>query len=425
MLDRRLAVTLLALALAAPVLVRAGEPQLRPTADGDGKVHRHSLTDIPDMSKAVPASQIGKLPKTSDRYRALQTQAEKVQPKVEKAKSQSASLKSEADALRTRLVATAARVEGLEDEKTRLDGEIAALSARERELSASFAHNRVAVAHLLGILERTQHDMPPVLVLSAADALTAARRTMILGASLPRVYGAAADLARRLEALHQTRVELTARRNDSARNAANLTVARGQLDQLLAKKQAEADIAAEHYETLAAKFAVIAQQASDLGQLLAKVAAARADPAALSAESLALGPHLAFVPRADALQRPVAGHVTGGGASVAGGARAPGATFTAPSGGRVVAPAEAKVLFAGPYHRSGQVLILELGDGYDLVLAGLGAVNVRAGDGVLAGEPLGTMPAGSGSDPLYVELRHGEKAMSPLPWLETGLRKGG
>ena len=62
-------------------------------------------------------------------------------------------------------------------------------------------------------------------------------------------------------------------------------------------------------------------------------------------------------------------------------------------GAQVIAPADGKVLFAGPYHKTGQVLILEITTGYDLVLAGLGRVTVRPNDELLAGEPVGTMPA--------------------------------
>jgi septal ring factor EnvC (AmiA/AmiB activator) len=59
----------------------------------------------------------------------------------------------------------------------------------------------------------------------------------------------------------------------------------------------------------------------------------------------------------------------------------------------VIAPADGKVLYAGPYHKQGQVLILEITTGYDIVLAGLGSVTVRLGDELLAGEPVGIMPA--------------------------------
>lgn len=391
-------------------------------AASDHAARHDSLTDIPDMSKAVPVSRFSTLPSSESRYKALKGQVDKVQPKLEKARTVSAQLEQQAAGLKERLVATAAKVQQLEAEKAALDQRIVQLSARKQQLTASFASQRVAVTKLLALLERLQHDAPPVLAISAQDALASARQNMLLGASLPRVYGAAAALARQLDALHRTQAELIRRRAQSVVTTTALRQARAHLDQLLATKQAEADTAAKRYATLASRYAVIARQAEDLGQLLNKVAMLRAD-AGRDPAGAAAGPGLAFTPRPGALQRPVVGRIVPGGMDGVGGARAPGLTFLSAAGAEVVAPADARILFAGAYHRTGQVLILELGDGYDLVLAGLGKVSVRVGDGVLAGEPLGTMPSGQEHDPLYVELRHGMRAMSPLPWLESGFRK--
>ncbi len=389
---------------------------------GSGK--RPSLTDIPDMSKAVPASQIGKLPTTEERYRVLKQQVDTAKPHVEHAKKTSDTLKAEAAQLRRELIETAARVQQLEQEKITLDAQIAALSVREKSLSASFAHDRVAVSHLLGLLERLQHDMPPVLALTADDALNASRSAMLLGASLPRVYGAAARLAKRLDALRQTRTQLVVRRAESARNAVQLSAARGHLDQLLATKQAQADTAAARYAKLEAKFSIIAKQATDLGQLLQKVAALRAEHTAGQAV-VAIGGGDSGEARLSrgALRPPVIGRLTKGGIAGVGGAGAPGVTFLTQAGAQVVAPADSKVLFAGPYHKTGSVLILEMAGGYDLVLAGLGRVDVSVGDRVLAGEPLGTLPWTGKETQLYFEVRHRGKGMSPAPWLGTGLRK--
>ncbi len=373
-----------------------------------------------DMSHAVPADQAGKLPTTEEQYRALKEKIEQTKPGVETAKTKSEALKAEAQSLRQRLIDTANRVQNLEEEKGRLDGEIASLSSRETVMAANFSHDRVRVARLLAILERLQHDMPPVIAYRPDDALSSARGAMILGASLPRIYGAAATLAKNLDALRQTRTQLIARRAEGVKNAAALANARTDLDQLLAMKEAAAQEASADYGKLQASLDAIADQADDLGQLLAKVAALRAAPqgqnivvvAAQGAEKTgALG-------RA-ALSRPVVGRIEKGGL---GGGKAPGVSFLTSPGAQVVAPADGRVLFAGRYHKTGQVLILEMNGGYDLVLAGLGRVDVRSGDQLLAGEPVGNMPQGGGTK-LYFELRHNGKGQSPAPWLQADLRK--
>ncbi len=373
-----------------------------------------------DLTGAVPADKANTLPTTEEQYRALRQKAEEQKPAVESAKSKSEALKAEAENLRNRLIQTAARVQHLEAEKARLDGEIAKLSAREKKLAESFSHDRVKVARLLAILERLQHDMPPVIAYRADDALAAAHGAMLLGASLPRVYGAAAALARRLDALRKTRAELVRRREDGVKTARALAFARRDLDQLLAMKEQAAARASADYGKMQSALDRIATQAANLGQLLARVAALRQGPAKRNIVVVSpSGGENAGSLRRGALARPVVGAIETG---ALGGGRAPGVSFLTSPGAQVVAPADGRVLFAGAYHKTGQVLILEMSDGYDLVLAGLGRIDVRSGDQLLAGEPVGNMPRESGGK-LYFELRHNGKGESPAPWLKVDLRK--
>ncbi len=368
------------------------------------------------MGPAIPASQISRLPSTQEQYRALRQQIEKRKPVVESARQRTARLKAQALVLKQKLIATAARIQALEFEKAGLDAQIIQLSSREKSLSESFARDRVSVSHLLAILERLQSDMPPSLAITPNDALAAARGAMVLGSSLPRVYGAAAILARNLDALRQTRAALARKRLQSVRNAENLRIAHGELDQLLAIKQLQAEQAQSQYADLQARLDAIAGQASDLEALLAKVAALRKSPQAQGVVVVApRNPDGLTALKAGALRPPVVGRME----SIA--EAGPGLAYATEPGAQVVAPADSDVLFAGPYHKTGQVLILETGGGYDLVLAGLDRISVRPGDQLLAGEPLGTMPKNPSR--LYFELRQNGRALSPAPWLAAETRK--
>jgi septal ring factor EnvC (AmiA/AmiB activator) len=378
-----------------------------------------------DLSGAMPAAAATGMPSTTDQYRALKKEMAKSRPAVESAKLKSDTLSAQAAQLRKKLVDTATRVEALEEEKGNLDSEIAQLSAQEISLSADFSRDRVQVARLLAVLERLQHDMPPVLALKPDDALGAARGAMLLGASLPRIYGAAAALGTQLETLRVTRVQLIARRAESTRNAMQLGTARIELDQLLAMKDKEADEASSQYSDLQAKYEAAATEAADLGSLLRKVAALRSERppepgiVVVAAQNAAPLPNL----KRGSLLKPVIGRLVEDDGAGVGGVRAPGLTFLTAPGAQVVAPGDSEVLFAGPYHKTGQVLILESTGGYALVLAGLDRVEVRTGDRLLAGEPVGAMPRTGAGARLYFELRQNGKGVSPAPWLEIDLRK--
>ncbi len=79
----------------------------------------------------------------------------------------------------------------------------------------------------------------------------------------------------------------------------------------------------------------------------------------------------------------------------------------------VLAPADGRVVYAGPFRDYGILLIVEHGGGFHSVLTGLGVSETMAGQWVLAGEPLG-LTAGHGS--LYIEIRRNGLPVDPLAW---------
>ncbi|MEA2855812.1 MAG: murein hydrolase activator, partial [Methylobacteriaceae bacterium] len=81
----------------------------------------------------------------------------------------------------------------------------------------------------------------------------------------------------------------------------------------------------------------------------------------------------------------------------------------------------------GPYRTYGQLLIINAGSGYYVVLAGMERINVDVGQFVLTGEPVATMGDGTaktaaaiaigGAQPvLYVEFRKDGAPIDPGPW---------
>jgi septal ring factor EnvC (AmiA/AmiB activator) len=98
-----------------------------------------------------------------------------------------------------------------------------------------------------------------------------------------------------------------------------------------------------------------------------------------------------------------------------------------PAGATVSAPVDGAVLFAGLYRTYGQLLIMDAGGGYYVLLAGMDRINVESGEFVLAGEPIGVMGDGSvrmataaavgaARPVLYIELRKDGTAIDPGPW---------
>ena len=376
-----------------------------------------------DLSHAVPMRTLLGKPTTVEQFKNLTGEIAKDKPLADAARTRSEALANEAAALQKRLVETAARVESLEAEKSQIDSDVVRLSAENQALSASFARDRVKVARLVAVLERLQYDMPPAMVVRPDDALAAARGAMLIGASLPGVYQQAAALSRRIEILRRTRLALVERRFEAVRTAASLSQARTELDQLLAMKRLEADAAATHYGDLKRRLDTIASQAVNLQALLQKVAQLGTAPLSQSVITVNAS---ADAPRAAprlALLQPVIGVPRPGGVDGVGGSTAPGITYVAAPSARVIAPADGRVKFAADFKKSGRLLILEIGGGYLVVLAGLDRLDVRPDDAVLAGEPVGVMSKFDHEPRLYFELRLSGRGMSPAPYIAASLRK--
>ena len=98
--------------------------------------------------------------------------------------------------------------------------------------------------------------------------------------------------------------------------------------------------------------------------------------------------------------------------------QARGVTFMAAAGAQVVSPCTGRAVFAGPFRRFGQIVILECGSGLHVVLAGFDRLDTEVGAALLAGEALGRLGAGpDGRAALYVELRRNGQVVDPTPWL--------
>jgi septal ring factor EnvC (AmiA/AmiB activator) len=110
--------------------------------------------------------------------------------------------------------------------------------------------------------------------------------------------------------------------------------------------------------------------------------------------------------------------VRGFGSREGAGPVAQGATLRASAGAAVVAPAAGEIAYAGVFRSYGQVLILNLDNGYALVLTGMDTLRARTGERVAAGQTIGAMSSSDTPAPeLYVEVRRNGQPVNPARWL--------
>jgi septal ring factor EnvC (AmiA/AmiB activator) len=190
--------------------------------------------------------------------------------------------------------------------------------------------------------------------------------------------------------------------------------------------------AAREAEVAAAKAARQTKQDNEQAARAAKEAQAKADQASRDAAMAAAKARPASVvtgrPFSTAqgqMPFPARGRIVGrfGQTNTEAGSPAKGIVLETRPGAQVVAPYEGQVVFAGPFRGYGLLLIIEHGEGYHTLLAGMARVDSAVGQHLLVGEPVGVMGQAGSNPRLYVELRHNGQPVNPLPWLTAHTTK--
>jgi len=207
-------------------------------------------------------------------------------------------------------------------------------------------------------------------------------------------------------------------------NGTELARRRARTQALVAQKEKLRQSIQTDEEIARAEAARLASEAATLRELLDKVAdipdtvAPRLKPGATPARKPDRKPFklppgtLRFADAKGGMVRPVSGQMSDGF-----GGSSKGQTYSARSGGQVIAPYAGRVEFVGPFRTYGRVVILNLNDGFYLLLTGLGETYVTTSETVKRGEPVGIMPGTTGRTPLYIELRRNGTSIDPEPWM--------
>jgi len=92
---------------------------------------------------------------------------------------------------------------------------------------------------------------------------------------------------------------------------------------------------------------------------------------------------------------------------------------------QVIAPYSGRIEFSGPFKNYNNVIILNVGDGYFILMTGLGDIYAQTGQNVVSGEPIGLMPRIPKKTELYIEFRKNGAPINPTPWLGTSFASSG
>ncbi len=358
--------------------------------------------------------------------------------------SQSNALRSQADAvaaeinqLREELVAAGAERTRQEHAAANARARLARLSQNEDAQRSALAREEAALAQVLGALQRASRADPPALATRPHDAADAARAALLLAHAGPALEARAVELRANIDALEGLQAALSDARATLQTAEAQLDLRRAETLALIQRKQTLERSLRDKAAREAAHAEELAQEARSVRELIAAwrardlETAPRLKPAAptLVAPAPATPPStrgLRFAQARGALPPPAVGRVVRRFGTPGPSPHASGVTLQTAPGAQITAPFHGFVAYAEPLLNYRRLLILDVGDGYYIVMIGLGEVHVRTGQTVAAGEPVGEMPRQNrpGAAPedreLYMEIRRHDEPVNPAPWLGTG-----
>ncbi|PSH60595.1 murein hydrolase activator EnvC [Phyllobacterium endophyticum] len=361
-----------------------------------------------------------------------------------------AGLKKDQATITAALIQSAKTEMKLSEDIASFSDKLTGLRERQDGIRTSLRSRRGALAEVLAALQRMGLNPPPAILVRPDDALASVRSAVLLGAVVPEMrqqtdalIADLKDLTRVTTSIDEERARLTAALSGQAEE-------KKRLDLLLAEKQ---KLQATSEETRVAeqrRAEDLARRATSLRDLIAsmekdmkevkqaaaaasaeeqqKIAASQQRANDFASSQSRLSAQVNFASLKGRLSMPAAGKLVkrfgdddGLGGSVQGD------TLETAAGATITSPADAVVLYAGAFRSYGQLLILDAGNGYHVVLAGMNKINVSQNQFVLAGEPVGVMnkqliastapvPMGNGAPMLYIEFRKDTKPVNPAPW---------
>lgn len=368
-----------------------------------------------------------------------------------------AALAKTSESLKQALIESAARRKDLERKIAAGEKKLADLGIREDEIRASFKDRRAILAEVLAALQRMGRNPPPALLVSPEDALASVRTAILLGAVVPGIRHETEKLAADLGELLRLRMEGQKETETLVATMSSRQEEERRMDMLLVEndrlsRQNTLELATEkrRAEELAARASsmegLISSLETEIRSVREAAEKARAEEerlkrlseeqrqkarelaASSSPDKNRIAPAYAFSDLKQKLELPAAGEILRQFGDPDGtGHEAKGMVIASAPGSLVTAPADGWVVYAGEFRSYGQMIILNTGDGYHMVLSGMDRVSTGQGKFVLSGEPLAVMgekrvasatalALETDRPTLYIEFRKDGKPVDSREW---------
>jgi septal ring factor EnvC (AmiA/AmiB activator) len=368
--------------------------------------------------------------------------------------------------LNSDLIEAGKQVQASEAKLSGTEAKLAELTDQVTVIRNSITDRKETIVKMLSAMQRIGRTPPPALVTRRDDALAVVRSAMLLAQVFPELKYQADNLSQELDGLVKLETGIREQRDAEKSEADRLAAERGSIDKLLEEKkvklaQSEAELSATRQaaEQQAAEETELNALIARLDERIAKAEVAQYDAEVATEKALRareqqqalatpgnekvieikpestkiafasparLKPAMPFELTKGTLPLPAQGkRLKRFGEADGVGGTLRGISLQTRGEARIIAPTDGWVVYAGPFRSYGNLLIINAGGGYHVLLAGMGRIDVSLGQFVLAGEPVAVMgaalQAGQGNNDnsrpvLYVEFRKDGRPIDPGPW---------
>ena len=386
---------------------------------------------------------------TADAARVSKADLKEVEEKVfqqsmehKKLQAQATQINLELTTVSREMVKAARQIQNNEEKLSRMERQLGLLEDDLKKAQEGFTKEDSHLISILAALQNLALKPTESLLVQPLSPVDIIRSAMVLRETVPYLEENAERIRRQLQDITTKEAKIEKQISEISKQKKLLEAEHERMKQLVQRKSKLRNSVEIKSEKAKKNMDRLASQAQDLRDLLGQIEKQRKEQEAREAErrrqeeerrkleekqsddlikseqaaitNIASG----FAKAKGSLPLPARGRIiTRYGEQKVKGVSSKGLTIATREKAQVISPFDGAVVFAGPFRGYGNMIIVEHGDGYLSVMAGLGSISVELGQMLLAGEPIGLMPE-EGNAELYVEIRKDNQSINPAAWFK-------
>ncbi|HBO49630.1 MAG TPA: hypothetical protein DD619_02415 [Alphaproteobacteria bacterium] len=400
------------------------------------------LISTGQQASAAPAANV-----SASEVAKVEAEAKRVSQEHREMEQKANKLKEELKNVNQKMIAAAKKIQNGEDELRKKQDELAVLQKHLSESEEKFNSENDMLIETLAALQNLALRPSEAVLVQPLSPVEVMRSSILLRGSVHALESRASSIRQSIEDISNQKKQIAARLQDLEKDNKKLAQQQDDMKKLSQQKSAMYSQISSKSEEAKKKADMLASQAHNLRDLLEKLEKQKeinrrqmAEKARLAREQAAdklrrenhgleasyaenntaapETPATGFSKAKGRLSRPARGPlVTAFHSELSKGVVSNGIDIKTAAKAQVIAPFDGTVIYAGPFKNFANLVIIDHGEGYTSLLSGLGETDTEVGQMLLAGEPVGTMPADANSK-LHMEIRKNNHPVDPNEWIK-------